>query len=166
MVHPLSHRVPRVRRYSGFSFAAFLFRIRDFHSFLLTFPCHSARFLLRLLAVLTPSVFLLLVWPLPLSLATTHRISVDFFSSPYLDVSVQAVPLVKLFIHLTMHALLTCGLLHSDILGSFRACQSPRLFAAYRVLLRLLMPRHPPCALISLNANFAELCLDFLRISS
>jgi hypothetical protein len=27
------------------------------------------------------------------SLATTQEISVDFFSSPYLDVSVQAVPL-------------------------------------------------------------------------
>ena len=51
-----------------------------------------------------------------------------------------------------MHALLTCGLLHSDTLGSILACRSPRLFAAYRVLLRLLMPRHPPCALISLNA--------------
>ena len=49
------------------------------------------------------------------------------------------------------------GFLHSDICGSFRACQSPQLFAAYRVLLRLLMPRHPPCALISLT--FAELCL-------
>ena len=44
-----------------------------------------------------------------------------------------------------------CGLLHSDICGSYRACQSPQLFAAYRVLLRLLMPRHPPCALISLT---------------
>ena len=67
-----------------------------------------------------------------------------------------------------MHALHTCGLLHSDTLGSYRACQSPRLFAAYRVLLRLLMPRHPPCALISLNTNLAELCLDlsefFFRI--
>ena len=39
------------------------------------------------------------------------------------------------------------------------ACHSPELFAAYRVLLRLLMPRHPPCALISLNSLFAELCL-------
>ena len=45
----------------------------------------------------TPSVLLLLVQPLPLSLATTHRISVDFSSSPYLDVSVQAVPLIQLF---------------------------------------------------------------------
>ena len=49
------------------------------------------------IAVLTPKVFLLLVWPLPRSLATTGGISVDFFSSPYLDVSVQAVPYVHLF---------------------------------------------------------------------
>ena len=48
-------------------------------------------------SVLTPKVFLLLVWPLPRSLATTSGISVDFFSSPYLDVSVQAVPLIYLF---------------------------------------------------------------------
>ena len=102
MVHPSSHRVPRVRRYSGFSFAAVLFRIRDSHPFLLTFPCHSARFLQCFLAVLTPDVFLLLVWPFPLSLATTCGISVDFFSSPYLDVSVQAVPLVHLCIQHTM----------------------------------------------------------------
>ena len=37
------------------------------------------------------------VWPLPRSLATTSGISVDVFSSPYLDVSVQAVPYVLLF---------------------------------------------------------------------
>ena len=41
---------------------------------------------------------LLTVWPLPLSLATTRGISVDVFSSPYLDVSVQAVPLLYLFV--------------------------------------------------------------------
>ena len=46
------------------------------------------------IAVLTPKVFLPSVWPLPRSLATTSGISVDFFSSPYLDVSVQAVPYV------------------------------------------------------------------------
>ena len=45
----------------------------------------------------TPGILLLLVWPLPLSLATTRGISVDVFSSPYLDVSVQAVPLLYLF---------------------------------------------------------------------
>ena len=49
------------------------------------------------IAVLTPKVFLPSVWPLPRSLATTSGISVDFFSSPYLDVSVQAVPYIRLF---------------------------------------------------------------------
>ena len=39
------------------------------------------------------------------------------------------------------------GLLHSDILGSMCVCHSPRLIAAYHVLRRLAMPRHPPCAL-------------------
>ena len=48
-------------------------------------------------AVRTPKVLLPLVWPLPRSLATTSGISVDFFSSPYLDVSVQAVPHNLLF---------------------------------------------------------------------
>ena len=47
--------------------------------------------------VLTPEILLPLVWPLPRSLATTGGISVDVFSSPYLDVSVQAVPYVLLF---------------------------------------------------------------------
>ena len=49
-----------------------------------------------LVAVQTPEILLPPVWPLPLSLATTQGISVDVFSSPYLDVSVQAVPYVNL----------------------------------------------------------------------
>src|SRR4051812_30867351 len=42
------------------------------------------------------------------------------------------------------------GLPHSDIRGSTIARISPRLFAACHVLHRLLVPRHPPNALISL----------------
>ncbi len=30
-------------------------------------------------------------------------------------------------------------------------CSSPKLFAAYHVLHRLLMPRHSPCALVRLT---------------
>ena len=76
--------------------AVFRFRIRDYHSLWCAVPCTSANFQLTY-AVLTPKIFLLSVWPLPRSLATTSGISVDFSSSPYLDVSVQAVPLVYLF---------------------------------------------------------------------
>ena len=42
------------------------------------------------------------------------------------------------------------GFPHSEISGSWAICASPELFAAYRVLHRLLVPRHPPCALCSL----------------
>ena len=52
-----------------------------------------------------------------------------------------------LCIHPPMTASSADGLLHSEILGSKRVCRSPGLIAAYRVLRRLAMPRHPPCAL-------------------
>ena len=43
------------------------------------------------------------------------------------------------------------GLPHSEIHGSRDICSSPWLIAACHVLRRLLMPRHSPCALISLT---------------
>ena len=43
------------------------------------------------------------------------------------------------------------GFPHSEISGSKRVCRSPKLIAAYHVLLRLLMPRHPLCALSNLT---------------
>ena len=69
---------------------------------------HTLQLTLKVLnAVLTPSVLLLSVWPLPRSLATTKGISVDVFSSPYLDVSVQAVPSVHLCIQCTVTGIAT-----------------------------------------------------------
>ena len=102
-------------------------------------------------AVLTPNIFLHSVWPLPLSLATTRGISVDFSSSRYLDVSVPGVPRVNLCIQFTLHGSSPCVFPHSEICGSMLICSSPQLIAACRVLLRLLMPRHSPYALVRLN---------------
>ena len=49
------------------------------------------------------------------------------------------------------------GFPHSDIPGSKVVCTSPRLIAAYHVLHRLLVPRHPPCALSSLaNQDYSK----------
>ena len=42
---------------------------------------------------------------------------------------------------------------HSEISGSRVVCTSPELIAAYHVLPRLLVPRHPPFALSSLTKN-------------
>jgi hypothetical protein len=48
------------------------------------------------------------------------------------------------------------GFPHSEIPGSKPVCGSPRLIAAYHVLHRLLLPRHPPCALSSLTIKFTQ----------
>ena len=101
MVPPSSHRVSRVRRYSGYSWLSSPFVYET-----LT-PSGVSSHTLRLsylmpYAVQTPQVLLPVVWPLPRSLATTSGISVDFFSSPYLDVSVQEVPLIYLCIQYMM----------------------------------------------------------------
>ena len=109
----------------------------------------------------TPTSFPKSVWPLSLSLATTYEISVDFSSSPYLDVSVQEVPLIYLCIQYMIYELLSYGLLHSDICGSMFAYNSPQLFAVNHVLLRLPMPRHSPCALISFTICFRKLWVFF-----
>ena len=130
MVPPYSHRVSRVRRYSGFSWLLSVFAYETLtlfggpsHVLLLTFSIPSA--------VRTPKVLLLSVWPLPRSLATTCGISVDFFSSPYLDVSVQAVPLIYLWIQYMMY-----GLLHTDF--SIRKSADQWIFAPPRSLSQLI----------------------------
>ena len=146
MVPPTSHRVPRVPWYSGscrpsstFAYGAFTLsgrlsqnRSAGFHgNFCSPLPRHAR----------------MAVWALPRSLAATYGIDVSFSSSAYLDVSVQRVPSVRLWIHRTVHVVLTCGFPHSEICGSMAMCASPQLFAACHVLLRLSVPRHPPCAL-------------------
>ena len=97
VVHPSSHRVSRVRRYSGYPLSVFPFVYgaltlcgRLSHAVQLGTSDHDAG--PNPDDPEGPSV-----WPPPRSLATTSGISVDVFSSPYLDVSVQAVPFLHLF---------------------------------------------------------------------
>ena len=74
---------------------------------------------------------------------------VVFSSSGYLDVSVHRVPLLTLCIGIRILEVCSSGFPHSEISGSMDICSSPKLIAAYHVFLRLLVPRHPPCALIA-----------------
>ena len=92
-----------------------------------------------------------MVWPLSISLAATLEIDFSFSSSGYLDVSVHRVPFHTLWIGVWIHEVFSCGFPHSDIHGSMDICSSPWLFAAYHVFHRLLVPRHPPCALLRLT---------------
>ena len=82
---------------------------------------------------------------------------VVFSSSGYLDVSVHRVSSVYLWIQYTVTEVCSAGFPHSDICGSMDICSSPQLFAAYHVFHRLLVPRHPPCALYSLTCRIVLL---------
>ena len=132
VVHPSSHRVSRVRRYSGYQLSVFSFvygilTLYDWlsHAIRLDISDHDAG--------PNPRKQCLLVWPLPRSLATTYGISVDVFSSPYLDVSVQAVPHVHLFDSMHVDTVLPYRV---SPFGNLRIKAYLQLPAAYRSLSR------------------------------
>ena len=150
MVPAHSIKVSRVSMYSGFRHVVFPFAYGAFTL--------SGRLSQNLSARINESIMRsephsarTMVWPLSISLAATLEIEFSFFSSPYLDVSVQAVPDVWLWIHHTTTEVCSAGFPHSEISGSKDICSSPKLIAAYHVFHRLLVPRHPPCALYSLT---------------
>ena len=152
MVPAHSIKVSRVSMYSGFRHVIFPFAYGTFTL--------SGRLSQNLSARINESIMRsephgarTMVWPLSISLAATLEIEkFSFSSSPYLDVSVQAVPFHTLWIGVWMHEGCSCGFPHSDICGSVDICSSPQLFAAYHVFHRLSVPRHPPCALFCLTS--------------
>ena len=132
MVPAHSIKVSRVSMYSGFRHVNFPFAYGTFTL--------SGRLSQNLSARIVESIMRseprnarISVWPLSLSLAATYEIDVSFSSSPYLDVSVQAVPLLTLCIGVRMTGVFPAGFPHSDIHGSKDICSSPWLFAAYHV---------------------------------
>ena len=132
MVPPVSHRVSRVRRYSGSSLTGIIFRLRDYHPLWSAFPYRSAKLSCRCVSP-QPRRINPPVCPLPRSLATTCGISVDFSSSPYLDVSVQAVPHLRLFDSTQADGVL---LRRVSPFGNLRVKAYVQLTAAYRSLSR------------------------------
>ena len=132
VVHPRSHRVSRVRRYSGYqlfasSFVYGILTLCDWlsHAIRLDFTIHDAG--------PNPDEQCPSVWPPPRSLATTSGISVDVFSSSYLDVSVQTVPHVHLFCSMHVDRVLLCRV---SPFGNLRIVGYLLLPEAYRSLSR------------------------------
>ena len=112
--------------------ARFRFRLRASHPLWRTFPRPSANFHSRT-TVRTPKIRRPSVWPPPRSLATTCGISVDVFSCPYLDVSVQGVPRVRLFCSPHADTVLPCRV---SPFGNLRINAYVPLPGAYRSLSR------------------------------
>jgi hypothetical protein len=171
MVLPTSRRVSRVPRYSGQypgSLNHFVYRILTFYDWL--FQNHSTMIQffyspngLRSAPVLTYNTDN----TTPVSL---HIIGLGSFRfrSPLLTESLTCFLFLEVLRWFTSlgspphtyvfsvgsSVSLLKGLPHSDICGSKPARDSPQLFAACHVLLRLWLPRHPPYALCSLTINF------------
>ena len=154
MVPVASVKVPRAPTYSGFRWAASGFRLQGLHLLRLSFQSHSTIPIHAVSRSYYPSS--LLVWAVPISLATTFGIT-GLFSFP---------PGTKMFqfpgfsshtlcIHVWMTKLFNLiGFPHSDTPGSLPVYDSPRRFAVFCVLLLLYMPRHPPYALLRLITFF------------
>ena len=150
MVPACSVKVPRVSTYSGSRLAASVFAYGAFTLSGWLSQNHSANSYGSIMRS-EPRNARIPVWALPVSLAATSGIDVSFSSSGYLDVSVHPVPLRTLWIGVRIHEVCSCGFPHSEISGSLDMCSSPKLFAACHVFHRLSVPRHPPCALISMT---------------
>ena len=150
MVPAYSIKVSRVSMYSGYRLAFLPFAYGAFTLSGWLSQNHSARLDGSIMRS-EPRNARIPVWALPVSLAATPGIDVSFSSSGYLDVSVHRVPFHTLWIGVWMTGVFPAGFPHSDICGSMDICSSPQLFAAYHVFRRLLVPRHPPCALSCLT---------------
>jgi hypothetical protein len=107
--------------------------------------------------------------PIPRSFIRCNRFGLFRFRSPLLSesrllsfppgtemVHFPGFARARLWIRRAVRRFYHRGFPHSEIPGSKPACGSPRLIAACHVLLRLLLPRHPPCALSSLTIKFTQ----------
>ena len=156
MVPPSSHRVSRVRRYSGYSRRLLSFVYETLTLF--GVPSHALPLDFSLsYAVLTPRILLPPVWPLPLSLATTQGISVDVFSSPYLDVSVQAVPPIHLWIQCMVTGLYS---------GRVSPFGYPRIDACFRLPVAFRRSLRPSSAPSAKAFSLRSSSLDLLMLES
>ena len=131
--------------------AVFWFRVRGFHPVSPAFPKPFHYHTTHLLQSITPVYCYTGLGSFPFARRYLGNRIFSFSSSGYLDVSVPRVPSVYLWIQYTVTEVYSAGFPHSEIHGSKDICSSPWLIAAYHVFLRLSVPRHPPCALISLT---------------
>ena len=150
MVPACSDKVPRVSSYSGYCLLPADFGYEAFTLFGRLFQNRSP--ILRLTYCSpNPGMHALRFGLFPFRSPLLWESIVSFSSSGYLDVSVPRVPPAWLCIHHAVVEDCSTGFPHSEISGSKDICSSPKLIAAYHVFHRLLVPRHPPCALVRLT---------------
>ena len=155
MVLLSSHRIPRVLWYSGYTPLNLYFAYRGFTFCAPTFQLSSTIQIWWLWVSVTP-INITITWfgLFPVRSPLLRKSIVFFlflrvlrcFSSP------GSLPIPYVFRY-GYHNITCGGFPHSEICGSQVICTSPQLIAACHVLLRRLVPRHPPYALYSLISS-------------
>ena len=152
-----SHGISRVPRYSGYPSEPMRCCLRGCHPLWQAFPGLSTRPLVSYSPALRPNR--------PYNPAVhARRFGLFRVRSPLLAESLLfSIPSGTEMVHFPelpsctyvfstgCSGITRSGFPHSEIPGSKLVCSSPRLIAAYRVLHRLLAPRHSPYALSSLT---------------
>ena len=153
MVPADSDRISRVPPYSGTASGHDALPVRGCHPLWLNFPEHSSS-----------ATCLLICGPTTPALPRQHRFRLFPVRSPLLrESSFLSLPAgTEMFqfpafaLALPVAGLQPAGLPHSDTRASKPVCSYTRIFAAYRVLHRLLKPRHPPSALVTFVSTYSE----------
>ncbi len=150
MVLADSDRLPLIPSYSGYLQESITFRIRDDRPLWCLVPETSAMLLIgnSYTKALQPQKARL--FGLGCSRFARHYSGNHdcFIFLRLLRCFSSAGLLVRSYVFTTPYTDITqCGLSHSEIRGSQAASAYSRLIAGNHVLHRLLVPRHPPCAL-------------------
>src|SRR6476660_2458508 len=167
-----SRRVPRVPRYSGACHEPHHFYVRGYHPLWPVLPDDSTS------GSVCNSPALNRAGPTTPMDPKTHRFGLFRVRSPLLTESLICFLFLRVLRWFTSPSsllptyvfsreilqFLWRGFPHSDTPGSTPVCGSPRLIAAYHVLHRLPLPRHPPYALSSLIIFF-RLALFYVFLS-
>lgn len=152
-----SHRISRVPRYSGYPQESTSFHIRGCHLLRLVFPDNSTIMSICNSCVGDP------INPAVTSdrgLGSSH-FARHYFGNHYCFLFLEVLRWFSSLRSLCpayvfsreWHSITRAGLPHSEIYGLSAVCAYPKLIAAYHVLHRLFVPRHPPCALSNLTEN-------------
>ena len=141
-----SDRISRVPPYSGYFLEIVAFRRQDFHLLWFSFPSNSAMHQFSYSFSGSPTTPIPKNWFGLFPLRSPLLRESIFLSLPPVTKMFQFAGLLSLSLSIT-----TAGFPHSEISGSKRTYCSPKHIVVRHVLHQLLVPRHPPCALINLT---------------
>ena len=167
MVPTHSHEIPRASCYSGYCLVNSLFAYWTFTIYGVLFQNTSTK-LIKSIMQSEPCMYYYLQFGLFLFRSPLLQESNIFFLFLWVlrCFSSPRSLLIYYFTHIWILRLFALSEFpHSDISGLMDICSYPKLFAAYHVLLRLLVPSYSPYALCSLTL-FSLLIINMFNIIS